>query len=247
MARKIDTGAFMVTGQSHVIIDRNGNLLNGQHTLLGVVLSKKPIVTIVSRNIDPDAFPAIDIGHKRTNGQMFAVMGVKNGRAMGATIRTVEMLKQYRAGNASAHRLPMDNDTARDIYGLNPDLWDEIVASAENLRRLATKEGLRVASSPIGAFIYEAVEVGVPLDDAVDFCQRVISLDGHTADTPRASLRRWLAGTGLIKKASGSNQQVNTAVVFIKTWNAEITGTSLRKIYGWSGSSTDIPRVTPRP
>jgi hypothetical protein len=247
MARKIANDSFMVTGQSHIIIDHNGELLNGQHTLKGVSLARRPIITLVVRNVSPEVFAAIDIGHKRTTGHLFAVKGIRYGTTLGATIRTVERLKVIRSGMASGVKEAIDNDTAFQIYQSNADLWDAVAAEGEALRKLAKSEGLSVPASAVASFLYEAVEAGVEFADCSEFCRRVIRLDGHTPDTPRSSLRRWLAGARLASALRGGSEvQIQTVVVFIKTWNAEVKGTSLRKIYGWSGVSTEIPRVIPR-
>lgn len=64
-ARDIKNGSFVTTHQG-IAFDTEGNLIDGQHRLIAVMLSGKPIVSLVSRNVPTDSMAYIDRGTSRT-------------------------------------------------------------------------------------------------------------------------------------------------------------------------------------
>ncbi len=65
LAREIERGDWIVTHQG-IAIAPDGRLLDGQHRLAAIIMSKLPTYMSVSRNADPKSFIVLDQGAKRT-------------------------------------------------------------------------------------------------------------------------------------------------------------------------------------
>lgn len=72
LSKEMSAGRFKYNGDT-IRVDRNGNLLDGQHRLMAVVKSgTTQMMTIVS-GLDPEIFTTIDQGTRRTNADMLSV------------------------------------------------------------------------------------------------------------------------------------------------------------------------------
>ncbi len=87
LVQTIRAGHWRVNGET-ICIANDGTLLNGQHRLTAVVVSKTPIKTAVARGLDKDVMPTIDIGNPRTAGDHLRMAGYKgNHGAFAAAIK----------------------------------------------------------------------------------------------------------------------------------------------------------------
>lgn len=79
------SGDYVLNGEP-IIIDSDGNVLDGQHRLYGCIYSGKPFLTLIVRGIDPKAFDTIDGGRARTTGEVLAIEGEANSNAIAGAI-----------------------------------------------------------------------------------------------------------------------------------------------------------------
>ncbi|QVJ00421.1 hypothetical protein KGD82_16815 [Nocardiopsis eucommiae] len=63
------TGRWQLTHQG-IAFDTDGNILDGQHRLLAVVLAKTPVDMWVFVNKDRASFSVLDVGRRRQAGQL---------------------------------------------------------------------------------------------------------------------------------------------------------------------------------
>ena len=68
----IKRGEWKVTHQG-IAFARDGRLLDGQHRLLACIDADMPIDIMVTRNLDPSAFKALDLHGKRTYADIFGI------------------------------------------------------------------------------------------------------------------------------------------------------------------------------
>lgn len=87
LVETIRSGQWKVNGES-ICIAEDGTLLNGQHRLTAVMVSKTPIVTLVARGLSKDVMPTIDIGNPRTAADHLRMAGFKgNHGALAAAVK----------------------------------------------------------------------------------------------------------------------------------------------------------------
>jgi hypothetical protein len=72
-----------------VIIDQNGNIMDGQHRLEAIVLSGKSQAFVVTRGVQRKAYTTMNQGSKRTTGQILNQAGNTYGNDLSAIVRIV--------------------------------------------------------------------------------------------------------------------------------------------------------------
>lgn len=100
LAKEMLQGRFKYNGDT-IRVDRNGNLLDGQHRLMAVVKSgTTQMMTIVS-GLDPEIFMTIDQGTRRTNADMLSVANpdLKNVGNMASAARLLSMMESRKIDN----------------------------------------------------------------------------------------------------------------------------------------------------
>lgn len=73
--RDIEKGRWVLNGES-IVIDSDGNLMQGQHRLLACVRAGKSIKSVVVRGIPPSAMASFDQGRKRSLANVLHMQGV---------------------------------------------------------------------------------------------------------------------------------------------------------------------------
>jgi hypothetical protein len=84
-ASEMAAGNWKFNGET-IKFDETGRLVDGQHRLLAIIKSKKTIRCLVVKGLGQDVFDSIDVGGKRTPGQIFSIRGEKNANQLAATL-----------------------------------------------------------------------------------------------------------------------------------------------------------------
>jgi hypothetical protein len=83
LAHDIRHGQFLCNGET-IIIGDDGTIVDGQHRLTACVQADQPITSYVVRDMPTAARDTIDIGRKRTLGDVLGMAGIPNAALMGA-------------------------------------------------------------------------------------------------------------------------------------------------------------------
>lgn len=118
MARDMKAGRFQMNGEP-ILIDRDGNVLDGQHRLHACVDSGIPLRTLLVTGLPPEVRETIDSGAARTIGDRFTMEGVPNAHTVAAAARLITGLANGRGYAASV----TPSEAAR-ILELHPGLVD---------------------------------------------------------------------------------------------------------------------------
>lgn len=226
----IAEGTFVLSGES-IIVDWDGNLLNGQHRLLGCIKADTPFESVVVRGVDPAAFDHIDTGMGRTGGDILRKMGVLRYNSVAAAIRLV---LGYESGSMS-NTQEMLISTRRSI------LEHEISVHRSVYDHFAQHHA---ASQRIGMNLTVVIAFGVltsrraSIDDVERFLGPLFNGVGLEHGDPRLALRTWL-----VNARDTSNPIVLSAI--IRTWNAYVDGQSLKHVKAWF-RGTAYPAITER-
>jgi hypothetical protein len=98
LANEIKNGHWQVNGQAIVIAD-NEQVLDGQHRLLAIIESGKPIKSLVVYGITPEAFSTIDTGAVRSSADALYLHFDEHGIGIVKAVATaVPWLKQLEKG-----------------------------------------------------------------------------------------------------------------------------------------------------
>lgn len=121
---------WTITNQG-IGFDSNGHLCDGQHRLSACVMADVPFTSWVAFGLAPENFKHIDIGSKRTNGQLFQIAGLPNGNILSAAARLAYLyetkditLSSTRVGIAPKSAVYVSNDLLMDFVAKNPSFAD---------------------------------------------------------------------------------------------------------------------------
>jgi hypothetical protein len=88
LAQQMKRGQWILNG-APIIIDKSGNVIDGQHRLLAVIHSGVPCEFLVVCGIDQKAFQTIDRGKNRNTASDLSIAGVANSGLVAATTAAV--------------------------------------------------------------------------------------------------------------------------------------------------------------
>lgn len=97
-ANDIQNGQWMLNGES-IIIDDNGNVIDGQHRLRAILKSGASIQSVVVRGIDAATFQTLDCGKKRNHGDVLSISGYANANLLAAGLRLIHCYRSDRSLN----------------------------------------------------------------------------------------------------------------------------------------------------
>lgn len=100
------SGKWRENGES-IVIDDNGNILDGQHRLQAVVSSGMSFRFAVIRGVDPDSFDTIDSGVRRTGKDVLTIAGYADGSTLAAVLSAIH---RYYSGCFGDTRSPGSNE-----------------------------------------------------------------------------------------------------------------------------------------
>lgn len=141
-------------------ISPEGYLVDGQHRLHAVIMSKATVPLLVAYNVPPSVFQTIDCGRRRTFADALSVRGFEYPRIRAAVTRLVlaydSYVERYVTGNDSeAPRLKfrtiMDGLSVKDIVAFADANADALNEAVEAARQMGSALGYR---DPLGALFF---------------------------------------------------------------------------------------------
>lgn len=123
-------GDYILNGET-IVLDSDGNLLDGQHRLRACVLCGKSFDTLVVRGIHPSAFDTIDGGRARTTGDVLSIEGEPNPNAVaGAVSQFIQFVDcgGRMAAGIGGHTRKATPRLAARILGEHPGLRESVAA-----------------------------------------------------------------------------------------------------------------------
>lgn len=216
-AQEMKRGRWEVNGEP-IIIDEQGNLLDGQHRCAAIILSQMPLSTVVVRDVPRERFKTIDIGRSRKLVDVLLISGYKNVSKLAAGAR---WLYNYIAN------VPVNTTTSV------PELYEFI---NENRIILEKCTNIVVSGStfifPTGPLIGVGAIANINNDDKymdefISFVDGIRYGENLYRGDARLTMRNWLLSPALnsVRRVS-----VNTFVAYVRAWNAYASGNTLEMI-----------------
>lgn len=228
-------GEWKLTHQG-IALDREGLLVDGQHRLIGLVLAaeKKPGVTIktmVTYDLEPEAFDAVDIGGKRTVADVLGAHGEKSALNLASVARLVVFYDDRRSPGEWG-RMSVTPDEARIVIAKEPEIRDATRWGATGCLALPAAEG-----AARHLILRECGDAGRRF--ARDFFESYRSGVGLAAGSPALTLRNVILNQAANRKRK--RHSLEQMSLIIKAWNAEAGGKPMKQLM-WRGDE-EVPRV----
>ena len=148
LAQQMTAGQWLMTGQP-IIFNEYGIMIDGQQRMSAVAKSGKTIEFTVTRGVPNSSFPGIDRNKPRSNGNLFAIMGVANYNTVAACVNGVMNYRRARAtpirrdgivvgygGSLNSYLRPSSSDLTEE-YIKNPEKYNLAAGVAICCRSLA--------------------------------------------------------------------------------------------------------------
>lgn len=224
-AADMSAGRWKPNGQT-IIIDTNGDLLDGQHRLRAIVKANKPQGMLVARNVAADSFDTIDNGKPRSLADVLGMQGYAYMHVTAGAARISYLYISGQSMSATPSRVALT-----DFVEGHPYL--------QEAGKIVRMHKMRFPNAPLAAALFLGNE-NRNLDDEVDaFIEGTRSGADLSRGDPRLALREWE-----INERMRSRGMISTLAAFgasVRAWNAYASGKTLTIIKGiQSPSRTNI-------
>lgn len=225
-AQQMIKGLWQLNGEPIIISDTNV-VLDGQHRLQAIVMSKTTQRMLVVTGISANAFRTIDTGLTRTAGDIMNINGVPNGNSVAALILREFFLSanQTIGGDRSASRrdIKLSKQEMLNRYEEAPDLYIEISRFAN---RCYDKVRI-MKQAEIGGYVAFLIRVKKhPVEVVFDFFEQLFHDERerhHAVQLLREKLLQFLGSPYKVPP------RMRMALV-IKAWNCYITNGSMKRL-----------------
>lgn len=206
-ARQMKAGTFRDTPQP-ISFDRSGRLLDGQHRLLALIDANVELPFRVFFGEDPDIFPVIDIGRKRTAGDSLSTVGVVNATNVASLIRCdLSITEGYTTRSRGCHIT-----TQEIMHALSEPEFAHVPEAVKFLKSLNRVQKVLKTNSGVGAAFLRILRVN-DADRVHEFADSItFGLNISSQNDPISRLRT--------KLMASIPNNVEAAAITIKTWNA---------------------------
>lgn len=234
----IDRCEWMVTHQGFALAP-NEFPMDGRHRLTAIKRTGKRVRVMVSRNVDPNAFIAMDTNLRRTGSQLLHMAGLTNTTVLHSAAKLITVWRIWREWEEAAISSRRSRVPGREIV-VNPytawKSWSRQTPTPQQILETirnnhdALQHYLRAASrfrtkpmvassAGIAAFMFAALECWPEGREHLDdFLQVIYTGLGLTEEKdPRHTLRQWLLNHNH-RRWAGAGREV-TLVAGILTWN----------------------------
>lgn len=204
------------TGES-LKFDKDGNILDGQHRLMGIVESGKAFKFMIIEGLDKKVFDVIDTGKIRSASDSLHILGVKNVMTISGIIRRYLYLASGKVYNKANESALSSNTKVVNEYNKQPEEWGRVAKKAT----LLNKQSNRILSKPfIGAW-YKYIYDTEPEECEVFFQKLCMGIGIDSQDDPIYVFRNML----LLNKDSDKKLTIFAInSYFVVTWNAHLQG-----------------------
>jgi len=227
--------------------DTAGRLRNGQHRMWMVIESRLPQVFLVIRNASEEEIDALDIGKRRSGGDVLALDGYGNGAMLAGALQNLWMYEHNlvpghsRSFFATKNSPGFTNHMMREFMTLHPG----IVNSVEMLR---TTPSVRLLGPPsMLAFVHYGI-LRANASQGEKFWASIATQNFWGQDDPAFRIfdRLSRAKNKRIDRAARLTPS-EVAGLTIKAWNLWVKGHSAKllrwKSPGHKNLGEDFPRI----
>ncbi len=204
---------------------KEGELLNGQHRLRGVVKCGSPVKMFFVYNVDKDAFATYDLQRTRTAADLFNLEGIRNANNKAALItKYIVLTKQEGDSKSSLKKKKITKYEILMEYINHRDLYDAIYEKTE---KCYFKRNY-LTTSEYGAYMTYLIKERKHDEKTVySFFMQLAEVEPCRTDVIN------LLRDKLYKDRTSLRLMVHAEkyAYVVKAWNAYITGKEVKVLY----------------
>lgn len=223
-------GEWQTNGDS-IKFDKNGVLRDGQHRLMMVMQTGKPIEVVVVREIDPASFITMDTGKNRNLADVLGINKYQNSKPLANALTWVHRYlinRMYPTGGRISHEQHLA------VLDKHPEL-NESVAFYFDLKKLGRQYWPAVTMS----CHYLFTRIDRPM--ANDFIERYLTGVGIDTLTDPVGVLRSQVQSEAAKRVRPVGDQIFG--LFALAWNARCNGREQKQNYNIRKHSRIRPKI----
>lgn len=234
-ARMMSEGKWMLNGES-IVFDNKGNLSDGQHRLMAIMLAQVPIQSVVVRNVDCESFATIDQGKARSAKDSFSIKSIQNGTNIAAAIRKfILMNRSGNIGSIGSVATTGTNDSGcykvsaqehLDEYNARPDFWQDEWSFGNSCygrcRIMSTSDVMAISA-------YLQLTKGYNAEVVHDFFNQIF-FEECSENNTLALFRRMVVNDAMAAKGVRMTTKYKTQLL-IKCWEAFKKNKEYKRLY----------------
>lgn len=200
----------------------DGLLYDGQHRLRAVVESDTDQMFWVERGVPLEAMTSVDMGIRRTVGDVLTFEGEQHANVLGAAARLARHVSMFPGiAPSGMSKQPVSTDEILEYVERNPEIRHSV--------QLGTRVGnfMRFTPSVVAALHY--LEMGRSRPAAIEFWDQILTGAEMRINTGPYALRERVMSDRLRPVGTRMDQNMLVAVS-IKAWNYWERGMELRQL-----------------
>jgi len=202
-----------------VAIDRDGNLLDGQHRLAAIVRSGVTVRMAVARQVDREAFSVLDTGKRRSAGDTLRLAGAQAPLHLAAALRYLHLYQVAPDSSWGGSQSRLTNDQILKLHDAHPRMSDCV----RRARVVSSSTG--IIASACATAIYVTGLLHPEFDEEPWFHGITTGANLDIGD-PRLVFRTFFANTRAAGKRQANNRE--HIAIYIKAWNAWVSGRKVK-------------------
>jgi len=212
-AKSMKAGEWKLNGEAIKVSVRN-ELLDGQHRLTACVETGVSFQTLLVTGLPASVFSCLDVGAKRTGGDVLGMAGIANSTTVASAITVVT---QLRSGGMVYDCSALSNDAMLQFVSDEPSIVDACSFANSNRSKMMGR-GL------VGGMVHE-FKTTRNGHLAEEFFLRIFDGIGLDKGSPIRVLREKIIASSLDGKAK--LRKTTLAAFIIKAWNAYVANRSI--------------------
>ena len=242
LASQMKSGKWYLNGEA-IILDDEGQLVDGQHRLWAVVKSEVTIESLVTRGVDRKGFASIDTGAARTLANVLGIVGEKYAAAMASALSWTyrhDLGKMFSASKA----VGFSHQVGLTVIRKYPEIRD----SAEEVSKMTAKSQILKGVPPSTLiFLHHRFSTHAK-EKATEFFETLGDLRFDSAGTPTRILRDQILRRKAEVRGGGGGSKtppLEMMAFFIKAWTDFLSGHKPGRPYQWRRSGQypeDFPK-----
>ena len=211
-ARDIIRGKFATTHQG-IAFDENGDLLDGQHRLLAIVMSDRPVTMMVTRGMPRDTICSVDRGITRSVRDVFSIEyeGANIDSNVITNQKIISGLSQLAACNYATSSMKLSTEDIRRLY-------EDFQAPVESVYNNIVSKIRASIRSPMLSAAIAAIQCGVSVDAVSKFFYIFFKDDVSGCDN--YNIQAVLNWKRQIDTAKMNKVSINSKKLYLGTQNA---------------------------
>jgi hypothetical protein len=237
LANQMRGGKWVLNGEA-IIIDDEGQLVDGQHRMWAVINSGVTIESLVTRGVDRKGFATIDTGAARTLSNVLGIVGEKYAAAVAAALGWTYRHDQGKMF-ATVKAVGFSHQIGLSLMRKYPEIRD----SAEFIHTL-TKNPILKRVPPSALIFLHHRFAAHSKEKALEFFETLGDLRFDTEGTPTRTLRNQILR---VDNEHPNNRRpiLYTMAIFVKCWTDFLGARKPQRVYQWRRSGAypeDFPK-----